>query len=75
MIALASLLILGDFTGSSSALAMGRGSNPCEPAMDNLCGGLLQQGHALLAACLQEHWNELPDACKAVMTPKGSDAK
>jgi hypothetical protein len=74
-VAAPSLMILGDFSGDSTAFAMGRGSNPCEPAMDNYCGGLLTQGHDKLAACLQEHWDQLPQSCKDLMTPKGTSSK
>lgn len=55
---------------NTPALAMGRGSNVCEPFMAEYCGGLLQQGHDKLVACLREHWEQLSPDCQAVMTPR-----
>ena len=58
------------FVSSSSALAMGRGSNPCEPAMDEYCGGVLELGHDKLVKCLKEHESDLPADCKVLMEYK-----
>jgi hypothetical protein len=50
-----------------AASAMGRASGPCEPAMDQYCGGILELGHGELIKCLKDHEAELPAECKAVL--------
>jgi hypothetical protein len=62
-ILLASLLI--GFT--PSAHAMGRGSGPCEPAMNEFCGGLLEFSHDAVMKCLKDHENEVAPACKDLL--------
>lgn len=70
-----SWILMGLFlTFSSSAMAMGRGSNPCEPAMDEYCGGVLELGHDKLVKCLKDHEAQLPSDCKILMEyKKGAD--
>jgi hypothetical protein len=70
-----SWILVGLFVIAPSAMAMGRGSNPCEPAMDEFCGGTLELGHDKLVKCLKEHEAELPSDCKVLMEyKKGTDA-
>ena len=66
-----SLILIGILSAfSPSASAMGRGSNPCEPAMDEFCGGILELGHDQLVQCLKQHESELPESCKALLVYK-----
>lgn len=65
-----SWMLVGILMLSPSAMAMGRGSNPCEPAMDEYCGGVLELGHDKLVKCLKEHEAQLPADCKALMEYK-----
>ena len=57
---------------SNSALAMGRGSNVCEPFQARFCGGLLELGQDKLVACLKEHWDDLSQDCKEVLIEKNT---
>jgi hypothetical protein len=64
------LSLLAISTSPSSSLAMGRGSNVCEPYQARFCGGLLELGHDKLVACLKEHWDDLSQDCKDVLIEK-----
>jgi hypothetical protein len=68
-----SIIVLVLFsTWSPSAVAMGRGSNPCEPAMNTYCGGVLELGHEQLVKCLLAHKSDLPQECKKLLEPKST---
>jgi hypothetical protein len=62
------LILLATLLGSTpSAHAMGRGSGPCEPAMDEFCGGLLEFSHETVMKCLKEHEADVAPACKDLL--------
>ena len=54
----------------TSALAMARGSNVCEPFQARFCGGLLELGQDKLVSCLKEHWDDLSQDCRDVLVEK-----
>jgi hypothetical protein len=62
------LILLASLFGfTPSASAMGRGSGPCEPAMDDFCGGLLEFSHETVMKCLKAHENEVAPACRELL--------
>jgi hypothetical protein len=62
------LTLLAAFIGFTPlASAMGRGSGPCEPAMDEFCGGLLEISHAAVMNCLKENEAHVAPACQEVL--------
>jgi hypothetical protein len=62
------LILLASLIGfTPSAHAMGRGSGPCEPAMDDFCGGLLEFSHESVMKCLKEHESEVGPACQDLL--------
>jgi hypothetical protein len=61
------ILLTSLFGLTPSASAMGRGSGPCEPAMDEFCGGLLEFSHDMVMKCLKEHEADVSPACKDLL--------
>jgi hypothetical protein len=62
------LILLTAFIGfTPHASAMGRGSGPCEPAMDEFCGGLLEFSHDTVMKCLKDHEADVAPACKELL--------
>jgi hypothetical protein len=61
------LILLTTLFGFPSASAMGRGSGPCEPAMDEFCGGLLEFSHDAVMKCLKEHEADVSPACRNLL--------